>query len=49
MSRHDLRNRYPFHGLPAPISRGPVTSYNRRSLRHRLLVLRARVRRWLGV
>jgi len=49
MTRRDARNRYPFHGLPAPITRGPVTRYNRRSLRHRARAFIARIRRVLGV
>lgn len=45
MTRQSLRNRYPFHGIPAPIQRGPATRYDRRSIRHRWRAFWARIRR----
>ena len=47
MTRRQLRNRYPFHGLPPPISQGPVTRYDRHTLRHRWRAFWARIRRHL--
>lgn len=50
MTRKDNRNRYPFHGMPSPVFRAPAgNAYNRRSIRHRVRALLARVRRILGV
>ncbi len=50
MTRQDNRNRYPFHGVPSPVFRAPTSNaYTRRSIRHRVRALLARVRRILGV
>ena len=50
VTRQSNRNRYPFHGMPSPVFRAPAgNAYNRRSIRHRVRALLARVRRILGV